>query len=91
MKQLSSVKQKVYDCIVRFKWAHNGNSPSIIEIGEFCGIKSTSTIRYHLIGLERLGKIACNYGSGKSRMIEVVGARWIPPAPFKLLDVVGKA
>lgn len=86
MLKLSPVKLRIYDCIVGFKWANNGNSPSVLEIGEFCGINSTSTTRYHLIGLERLGMIA--YGRRKSRMIEVVGARWVPPTAFKFPKVV---
>lgn len=71
-------KQKVYDFIVAFKQDHDGVSPSVLEIGGACGITSTSTTRFVLNGLERLGLIECEY-AGKSRMIKVVGGRWIPP------------
>lgn len=78
MLKLTPVKRKMYDFILGFKAEHDGCAPSIIEIAKACGMKSTSTVRYHLDGLETLELIRCNYGKGKSRMIEIVGARWTP-------------
>jgi SOS-response transcriptional repressor LexA len=80
MVKLSPTKQKVYDFILGFKAEHDGCAPSMIEIAKACGLKSTSTARYHLGGLESLELIRCNYGKGKSksRMIEIVGAQWTP-------------
>jgi SOS-response transcriptional repressor LexA len=76
---LTPLRQHVYDFILKFKQDHDGVSPSVLEIGQACGISSTSITRYTLDCLERLGMIECDYGAGKSRMIKVVGGRWIPP------------
>lgn len=78
MIKLSPIKRKIYDFILSFKAEHDGCAPSIIEIAKACGMKSTSTVRYHLDGLESLKLIRCNYGKGKSRMIEIIGAQWQP-------------
>lgn len=77
---LTPLRQKVYQFICAFKRDHDGVSPSVSEIGEGCGISSTSVVRYCLDSLERLGMIECAYGKGnKSRMIMVVGGSWIAP------------
>lgn len=73
-------QQKVYKFICAFKEDHDGIAPTISEIGNGCGIKSTSTVKYYLDCLVRHGMILCDYGVGKSRMISVVGGRWIPPS-----------
>ena len=78
---LTPLRQRAYDFIIKYKVDHDGVSPSVSEIGQACGISSTSITRYTLDCLERLGMIECDYGAGKSksRMIKVVGGRWIPP------------
>jgi len=76
---ITPLRQRVYDFIIKYKVDHDGVSPSVSEIGQACGISSTSITRYTLDCLERLGLIKCDYGAGKSRMIKVVGGRWIPP------------
>ena len=75
---LTPRSRNVYDFIVAFKQDNDGVSPSVSEIGAACDINSTSVTRYHLDCLVRLGMIECEY-AGKSRMIKVVGGRWIPP------------
>ena len=77
---LSPNKQKVYQFIKAYKKAHDGNSPTIREIGDGCGINSTSTVRFYLCGLERLGLIRRSDVSGRTRAIEVVGGKWIAPS-----------
>ena len=76
---LTPRSRKVFEFIVAFKQDNDGLSPSVSEIGAACDINSTSVTRYHLDCLVRLGMIECEYG-GKSRMIKVVGGRWIAPA-----------
>jgi SOS-response transcriptional repressors (RecA-mediated autopeptidases) len=76
--KLTPVRVRVYEFIVAFKQGHDGIAPSVLEIGKACGISSTSVVRYHLSSLALLGMIECNWG--KSRMISVTGARWIPPS-----------
>lgn len=93
---LTHRKQQIYEFIVKFKNTHDGNSPSIAEIGRHCEVNSTSTVRFYLQGMERLGLIKLS-SNGEARMIEVVGGTWTPPAlpvvlneadAHKLLEVV---
>jgi predicted MarR family transcription regulator len=80
---LTPLRQNVYRFICAFKRDHDGNSPSVSEIGQACSISSTSVVRYSLDSLERLGLIECGYGGNRgsrSRMISVVGGQWTAPA-----------
>jgi SOS-response transcriptional repressor LexA len=70
--------EDVFLFIVRFKKRHDGNSPSMREISDECNIPSTSNVNRILTKLQDAGKIEITSG-GKSRAIQVVGARWIPP------------
>lgn len=55
MKPLTKSQQKVYDYIV--ECAENGRVPSVRELCEATGFKSTSTVAYHLRALEERGLI----------------------------------
>lgn len=59
----------VLDFIKRV-WAEKGYSPSVREICDGVGLKSTSTVHNHLKSLEELGYIRRN--NSKQRAIEVV-------------------
>ena len=56
MKTLSPKQQQIYDYIVSFSGLH-GYPPSVREIGEYVGLKSPSTVHFHLKGLEAAGLI----------------------------------
>lgn len=76
-------EQKVdalYDFIVAYKTAHDGNSPTLreIEASEDAPYNSTSHASEALRKLEERGQIRLA-GAGRARSIEVVGARWVPP------------
>jgi hypothetical protein len=77
--KLSPIRIRIYQYIVAFKSEHDGNSPSIRQIGDQVGISWTSVVRYHLATMERLGMIKLG-GNGVSRMIVVIGGTWAPPA-----------
>jgi len=64
-------RDRIFECIVRYKRAHDGLSPSGKYIAEACFI-APSTVRYHLYRLEGEGRIRLVKGGG----IEVVGGRW---------------
>jgi SOS-response transcriptional repressor LexA len=81
----------VYEFILKFKRDHDGEAPTVLEIGKACGINSTSAVRHVLDSLDLLGMIKCNYGQGKSRMISIPGARWIPPSHGKDLSPLNQA
>ena len=55
MKPLTKSQQKVYDYIV--EGASSGRIPSVRELCEATGFKSTSTVAYHLRALEERGLI----------------------------------
>jgi SOS-response transcriptional repressor LexA len=65
----------VFRFILEFKWAHDGNSPTIREIKEGCEMSSTSYVMFILRRLESRGLIECPH-FGKNRMIVVSGGRW---------------
>jgi len=73
----------VYEFILKFKQDHDGIAPTVLEIGKACGINSTSVVRHLLDSLVLLGMIKCDYGKGKSRMISIPGARWMPPTSYE--------
>lgn len=78
--KLTPRRLSLYDFIVKYKQTHDGIAPSVIEMRIACGIRSTSTVCHDLDALEVLGMVRCDYGvGGKSRMISVPGARWMPP------------
>ena len=76
MKTLSPKQQQIYDYIVSFS-AQHGYPPSVREIGAHVGLKSPSTVHFHLKGLEAAGLITKE--EGKTRSINV--AQQEPPAP----------
>lgn len=66
MKKLTKMQQQVYDFIVR-TIREQGYAPSVREIGEALGLKSPSTVHFHVKHLEELGLI--DKGAGKGRAI----------------------
>lgn len=70
MKKLTEKQQQIYDYIVAFQKEH-GYPPSVREIGEHVGLKSPSTVHFHLKGLEASGLIT--KAEGKTRAITVSG------------------
>lgn len=69
---------KLYDAIVEYKRAHDGNSPTLRELMAPANYASVSAVSNALGRLEKQGLIKL-IGKGKARRIEVVGARWTPP------------
>ncbi|MCD7734226.1 MAG: transcriptional repressor LexA [Clostridiales bacterium] len=66
MKELTPKQQRIYDYILDFT-ADNGYPPSVREIAAAVGLKSPSTVHFHLKALEEAGAIV--RGSGKTRAI----------------------
>lgn len=71
MKAMTPKQQQVYDFIVAFQNEH-GYPPSVREIGAYVGLKSPSTVHFHLKGLEKAGLI--EKAEGKTRAITVMDA-----------------
>ena len=75
---MSYTAQEIMRFIIRYKRQHDGNSPTVREIQDACGVSSTSMVAYYLGKLEDVGLIRRGHGF-ESRAIEVVGGRWMPP------------
>ncbi len=82
MTQLSNMQKKIYDYIVACV-REQGYPPSVREIGEAVGLKSPSTVHFHLKHLEEAGVI--EKGAGKGRAITLT----TPPVPEDRVPVVG--
>jgi len=70
MGKLTLKQQQIYDYVVSFT-AENGYPPSVREIGDHLGLKSPSTVHFHLKGLLAAGFI--QQAEGKTRSITVTG------------------
>lgn len=68
-------RSRMFRYIVLYKRTHDGNSPSIKQIGDAVGI-STNVVHSHLRRLEAEGRIV---RSGDARSIMVVGGQWSMP------------
>ena len=71
MEKLTAKQQKIYDYIQTFS-AEHGYPPSVREIGAAVGLKSPSTVHFHLKGLEEAGVII--KAEGKTRAAGSGGA-----------------
>ena len=71
MAKLTKKQQEVYDYILSFTTQH-GYPPSVREIGAAVGLKSPSTVHFHMKGLEEAGVIV--KAEGKTRAISLPGA-----------------
>ena len=72
---LSNMQQKIYDYIAACIH-EQGYPPSVREIGEHVGLKSPSTVHFHLKGLEEAGVII--KAEGKTRAITLPGTVHAP-------------
>ncbi len=81
----------VYAFIIAYKTAHDGNSPTFRQIGDACGITSTSVVNFYLVFLEEQGLVKVER-SWQTRSITIIGASWRPPEPaaeaYRFTDVI---
>ena len=71
MVKLTRRQREIYDFILSFTNEH-GYPPSVREIGTAVGLKSPSTVHFHMKGLEESGLIV--KAEGKTRAISLPGA-----------------
>ena len=71
MNQLSPKQTRIYEFILSFT-EPNGYPPSVREIADAVGLKSPSTVHFHLKSLEEAGVIT--RGAGKTRAITLPAA-----------------
>jgi SOS-response transcriptional repressor LexA len=72
-------REAVYRFIIEFKRQSGGDSPSLRQICEATGVKSTSNVVAHLYDLELEGHIKRHYRADRMSGIEITGARWVAP------------
>lgn len=66
---MTDSQKKIYDIIKDFM-KNNGYAPTVREIGEIAGLKSSQTVFTHLTNLENKGFIT--YEKNKSRTIRIL-------------------
>lgn len=87
MNQLSAKQARIYEFILSFT-NENGYPPSVREIAEAVGLKSPSTVHFHLKSLEEAGVIT--RGAGKTRAITAVHpVEDVPTAAENRVPVLG--
>lgn len=69
MGRKSDMQGRIYESIIQFR-RENGYAPSVREIGEAVGLKSPSTVHFHLKKLEERGLI--EKGACKGRALTVL-------------------
>ena len=77
MANLTKKQQQIYDYILHFTHEH-GYPPSVREIGTAVGLKSPSTVHFHMKSLEDAGVIV--KAEGKTRAISLPGVSINPVA-----------
>ena len=82
MAELTSMQQRSYEYIASCI-REQGYPPSVREIGEAVGLKSPSTVHFHLKHLEEAGVI--EKGAGKGRAITLT----VPTVPEDKVPIVG--
>jgi SOS regulatory protein LexA len=65
MRELSKMQKKIFDFILAYI-QKEGYPPSVREIGEAVGLKSPSTVHFHLKHLEEAGYIEKSAGKGRA-------------------------
>lgn len=86
MAELSKMQKRIYDYIAACI-QEQGYAPSVREIGEAVGLKSPSTVHFHLKRLEEAGVIA--KGAGKGRALALTEQVQQPPQPENRIPIVG--
>ncbi len=82
MPELTHMQQKIYNYIAACV-QQQGYPPSVREIGDAVGLRSPSTVHFHLKHLEEAGVIT--KGAGKGRALALTE----PPVPKNHVPVLG--
>lgn len=82
MARTSSKQQEIMDFVSSFM-STNGYAPTVREIGQAVGLRSTATVSYHLAQLQQKGMLS--YAANKKRAITAPVLR---PGQIPILGVV---
>ena len=87
MQKLTAMQQKIYDYIANTV-RNQGYPPSVREIGEAVGLKSPSTVHFHIKHLEELGYISKSGRKGRAlTLTERAAPAAAAPAPAQEAEV----
>lgn len=70
------VREKILEAVVSYIKEH-GYSPSVREIGDMVGLKSTSSVQNHITKMLKNGMLETDCGVGTARAIRVPGYRFV--------------
>ena len=88
MTKLTAKQQQIYDFIQQFTGEH-GYPPSVREIGAAVGLKSPSTVHFHMKGLEANGMIVKAEGKTRAITLATASAPTEVEPPANQVPVVG--
>ena len=82
MAKLTKMQQKIYDYIAETT-RQQGYPPSVREIGEAVGLRSPSTVHFHLKHMEEMGVLTKGAGKGRALTLTPLegAAPTVPAAP----------
>ncbi len=83
MARMTKMQQRIYDYIAE-TIRQQGYPPSVREIGEAVGLKSPSTVHFHLKHMEELGVLS--KGAGKGRALTLAQTNAPTPAPAQEVE-----
>lgn len=86
MQKLTAMQQKIYDYIANTV-RNQGYPPSVREIGEAVGLKSPSTVHFHIKHLEELGYISKSGRKGRALTLTERAAPASAPAPAQEAEI----
>ena len=89
MAQMTKMQQKIYDYIVQML-AEEGFAPSVREIGAAVGLKSPSTVHFHLKNMEERGIIKRSGRKGRTITLVRPAAEKAAPAAVQAAEPVGR-
>ena len=69
------VRRQIYDAIVKYIGEH-GYPPTVREIGDMVGLKSTSSVQSHLKRMIEMGTLETDAGFSSPRAIRVPGYKF---------------
>lgn len=75
-KQGEQVRERIVEAIKSYIQEH-GYPPTVREIGEMVGLKSTSSVQSHLTRLFSEGKLETDAGPSSPRAIRVPGYKYV--------------
>lgn len=70
------VRRQIYDAIIKYIGEH-GYPPTVREIGDMVGLKSTSSVQSHLKRMIEMGTLETDAGFSSPRAIRVPGYTFI--------------